>query len=186
LSDRELLALYEKRDESAIAQTQSKYGAYCLTIALNILGNREDADECVNDSLLNAWEAIPPEHPQIFSAFLGRIVRNIALNRHKAQAAQKRGGGEASLLLSELEDCVPSVNNVAQAVEAGELMCLIKECLDTLKPHDKAFFIRRYWHCASVPEMVRFFDASEGKITMSLSRTRGKIKTYLEKRGITL
>jgi RNA polymerase sigma-70 factor (ECF subfamily) len=187
LSDSNIIALYEQRCENAIAQTARHYGQYCLSIAMNILQNREDAQECVNDAYLNAWNSIPPQRPEIFSAFIGSIVRNLSLNRYKARNAQKRGGNAdtTALLLSELEDCIPCRQNVAHEVENSDLVQIIRDYLSAIRHEDKMFFILRYWYGDSVAQIAQHFGASTGKVNMSLYRTRKKLKTYLEKRGIT-
>ena len=112
MTDTEILGLYMARSESAISETARQYGAYCTAIAMNILRNREDSEECVNDTYLNAWNAIPPQQPDVLSSFLGRITRNLSLDRYKSRKAAKRAGDETALLLSELEDCIPSGSSV--------------------------------------------------------------------------
>jgi RNA polymerase sigma-70 factor (ECF subfamily) len=184
LSDSELLDLYEKRSESAIEETAKQYGAYCRAISMNILHNKEDAEECVNDAYLNAWNAIPPQRPVPFSTFLGRITRNLSLDRYRTQNAKKRGG-ETALLLSEIEGCIPSAQNVQNEVESKDLAKIVKDCLYTLREEDKVFFIRRYYHFDSVKEIAERFSVGVSKVNTSLHRTRNKLKDYLQKRGIT-
>jgi RNA polymerase sigma-70 factor (ECF subfamily) len=186
MTDTRLLGLYEQRHESAIAETAKQYGSYCTAISMNILGNREDAEEIVNDAYLAAWNAIPPSRPPVFSSFIGRIVRNLSLNRYKASRTQKRGGQEIALLFSELENCIPDVGNVESQVEVNDLMREIDEFLSTIREEDMIFFMRRYFYNDSVPQIVKQFNASEGKVTMSLHRTRKKLKSHLEKRGVSL
>jgi len=153
---------------------------------MNILHNREDADECVNDTWLAAWNTIPPERPAAFSTFIGRIARNFALNKYKSARTQKRGGNETTLLLSELEACVPSKSSVEDEVDGKLLEEAINSFLSTVKQEDMAFFVSRYWYTESVAQIARTFKVSEGKVNMSLCRTRKKLKTYLGKRGISL
>jgi len=112
MNDTEILDLYWARSESAISETAQQYGSYCASIAINILRNKEDAEECVNDAYLKAWNAIPPQRPTVLSSFLGRITRNLSFDKYKARKAQKRGGDETALLLSELEDCIPAARTV--------------------------------------------------------------------------
>jgi RNA polymerase sigma-70 factor (ECF subfamily) len=189
MTDTGLLELYENRHESAIAETAKQYNSYCLSIAVNILQNREDAEEVVNDAFLNAWNAIPPERPRVFSAFLGRITRNLSLDRYKAQKAKKRGGrggdGTTTLLLSELKECIPAAQNVEQIAEARDLTRIMEDYLATIREDDKIFFIRRYWHGDSTKEISSRFNASVSRINTSLHRTREKLKVYLGERGIT-
>jgi RNA polymerase sigma-70 factor (ECF subfamily) len=180
----ELLGLYESRDESAIGETERQYGSYCRSIAVNILQNREDAEEVVSDAFLAAWNAIPPQRPEVFSAFLGRIVRNLSLNRCKSSQTLKRGGGESPLLLSELEGCIPAPQNVEQTAEARDLTRIIEDYLDTIAESDSTFFIRRYWHGDSVNQIAKRCGVGVSRINTSLHRTRKKLKAYLSERGV--
>jgi RNA polymerase sigma-70 factor (ECF subfamily) len=153
---------------------------------MNILHNREDADECVNDTYMRVWNAIPPERPKTFSTFIGRITRNLSLDKHKSQRVQKRGGGEVTLLLSELENCVPSAQSVDDAVDGKILEEAINSFLRSIKKEDRVFFVNRYWYGETIAEIANQFNVKEGKIIMNLLRTRNKLKIYLEKRGITI
>ena len=116
---KKIIELYWQRSPQAIDETSRKYGAYCMRLSMNILMNREDSEENVNDTYLRVWNAIPPQRPQFFAAFLGRIARNLALNRYKARAAEKRGGGEAALSLEELAECLPSGSEPQDEAEAA-------------------------------------------------------------------
>lgn len=186
MTDTEIVDLYLKRSESAITETAKQYGSYCSAIAMNILQNKEDVDECVNDTYLRLWNSIPPQLPKTFSTFIGRITRNLSLDRYEIRNAQKRKGNETNLLLSELENCIPSARNVEQDVEDNELIQMIEHFLSTIRQEDMAFFVHRYWYSESVPEISRKSDVGESKVRMSLHRTRKKLKKHLEKRGITI
>jgi RNA polymerase sigma-70 factor (ECF subfamily) len=189
MTDHEIIALYLSRTESAINETAAHYGNYCSAIAVNILHDTHDAEECVNDAYLSVWNSIPPEKPVKFSSFLGRIVRNIALDRYKARNAKKRGGGENSptmLLLSELELCIPDSRNVEDEADLNELARIIDSFLAEIKQDDRFYFVRRYWHGYTVPKIARQFNAGESKVKVSLHRTRKKLKIYLEERGISI
>lgn len=129
MRDHEIIELYWARNESAIAATAEKYGSYCNTIAYNILHSKEDAEECANDTYLGAWNSIPPQRPNRLSIYLGKITRNLALNRYKRYTAEKRGHGQVVLALSELEDCVPSETTVEQTIEENELAAAIDRFL---------------------------------------------------------
>jgi RNA polymerase sigma-70 factor (ECF subfamily) len=153
---------------------------------MNILHSKEDVDEIVNDTCLQLWNSIPPQLPKSFSTYIGRVVRNLAIKKYKMQNAKKRGGNETTLLLSELENCIPCVRNIEDEIDSNDLAQTIDRFLATIKQTDRLFFVCRYWHYYSVPEITRRFDVSEGKVTMSLYRTRKKLKKYLEQRGITL
>ena len=121
LEDHAIVALYWAREERALEETDRKYGSYCRTISNNILRNREDAEECVNDTYMRAWNAMPPQRPAILSSFLGKIARNLSLDRYKARHAEKRGGGSLPLALDELGECIPGQNGVEQALAEAEL-----------------------------------------------------------------
>jgi RNA polymerase sigma-70 factor (ECF subfamily) len=179
MTDKEILDLYEKRSETAISETANQYGAYCTAIAMNILKNKEDAEECVNDAYLNAWNAIPPARPALFSSFIGRITRNISLNKYKSRKSQKRRGDETALLLSELEACVPAESTVEAEVDMRILEQAIDDFLSALTRNDRLFFMRRYWYNDSVADIARRFSVSDSKVMSSLFRTRNKLKVKL-------
>jgi RNA polymerase sigma-70 factor (ECF subfamily) len=151
---------------------------------MNILGNRQDAEESVNDAYLAAWNSIPPERPRKFSAFLGRIVRNISLNKYESRNSKKRGGGNPHLLFSELELCVPTTQTVENEVDDNTLARAIDEFLATLKQADRFYFVLRYWYSETIPQIARQFKVGESKVGMSLHRTRKKLKTYLEEKDV--
>lgn len=181
MTDMEILDLYWARSESAISETARQYGSYCIAIAMNILRNKEDSDECVNDTYLKTWNAIPPQRPAVFSSFLGRITRNLSLDKYKARKAQKRSGDETALLLSELEDSVPAAHRVEDAVEAGFLEETIENFLSAIQLEDRVLFVRRYWYADSIAGIAKRFAMSESKVKTNLFRTRSKLKHYLEK-----
>ena len=187
LNEAQIIELYEARDENAIAQTATLYGTYCQSIAMNILANEQDAQEVVNDTYLKAWQHIPPEKPQKLSAYLGRIARNLSLDRYKARATQKRGGGdgECETLLSELELCIPSACTVESQVDCNELSRTIDAFLRSLpNRQDAAFFLRRYWYGESVAQIAQRYNAGVSCVKTSLHRTRGKLKSTLEKENL--
>ena len=186
MEDEQILDLYWTRSESAIAETDRKYGAYCRSIAGNILHDLQDTEECVNDTWLKAWNAMPPQRPGCLSAFLGRITRNLALDRCRIFRAEKRGGGTAALALDELGDCIPSRQTVEDAVDASELSRLIDRFLRTLSQRDCALFLRRYWYMDSTRELCGRFALTEGSVKSNLHRTRNKLREFLEKEGISL
>jgi RNA polymerase sigma-70 factor (ECF subfamily) len=186
LTDIEIIELYSMRCENAIEETQKQYASYCTSIAMGILHNKEDVDECLNDTYLSVWNSIPPQKPTVFSAFIGRITRNLALDRYRKKTSQKRGGDNAALLFSELEAVIPSSRNVENEVDLNDLSTAIEEFLKSRKKEDRVFFVSRYWYAETVPEIAVRFNTSVGKVTMSLHRTRKKLKTELEKRGFTL
>jgi RNA polymerase sigma-70 factor (ECF subfamily) len=181
-----ILDLYWARSESAISETALKYGRYCAQIAMNILQNSEDTGECVNDTYLNAWNAIPPQRPIIFSSFLGKITRNLSLNKYKEQRAKKRGGHEIALVLDELEDCIPSGCAVEAEYEAGVIAKAIDSFLFSIDAESRIIFVRRYWYADTIIEIASRFKISESKVKSTLFRTRNKLKIHLEKEGVTI
>ncbi len=183
MEDREIVELYWKRNADAVKETASKYGGYCKTIARNILGSNEDAEECVNDTYLHAWNSIPPHRPKVFSAYLGKITRNLSFDRFKRRRAEKRGGGELALVLEELGECVSGSDSVEQEVEKKELVGAIERFLGTLSPQKRTMFLCRYWYAAPIAEIAQRFDMTEGNAAVILCRIRSKLKAYLTERG---
>lgn len=183
MDDREIVELYIERNPDAINETASKYGGYCTSIARNILGSDEDAQECVNDTYLNTWNSIPPNRPSVLSTYLGKITRNISFDRFRRRRADKRGGGEYELVLDELAECVSGADSVEQEVERKELVLAINSFLDTLSQDKCNIFLCRYWYAFPVSRIASSFGISEGNVSVTLSRIRGKLKKYLTERG---
>ncbi len=182
MEDAEIIALYWERDQKAVEATELKYRHYCKKIALNIVGCDEDAEECVNDTWMSAWESIPPAKPEILSAFLGKITRNIALNRVRDRDRLKRGGGAEALPFDELGDCLADdASGPEEHAEAGELTALINRFLAGLPEERRRIFVCRYWYGDSISDIAKRFGAGEGKIKMQLMRLRGELKKMLEK-----
>lgn len=186
LEDKEIVRLYWDRSQEAIPATSEKYGNYCMSIAQNILGNREDAEECVNDTYLNAWNGIPPHRPAVLSTFLGKITRNLSYNRYKYNRTDKRGGGELPVVLDELAECVSGNNEVEQEIDRQELVHTINAFLNTLSPKKRSIFICRYWHTASISDIAKRHGMKEGAVSMTLNRLRQKLHNYLLERGYEL
>jgi RNA polymerase sigma-70 factor (ECF subfamily) len=184
VTDTELINLYLERSENALRETEKQYGSYCRAIAMSILHNAEDSDECVNDVYLKVWEAIPPRQPNVFSAFIGKITRNLSLDRYRKKHSKKCGSGETALMLSELEACIPSALSVENEVDVNILAETIDTFLNSIRQDDMTYFMCRYWYGRTVPEIAKRFKASESKVKMSLHRTRKKLKTELEKKGV--
>lgn len=184
LEDVEIVNLYWDRNETAIRESDAKYGNMLLKIAYNILSNREDSEECVNDTYGKAWASIPPQKPRSLAAYLGRIVRNLSINRWYAIRAQKRGG--ENLLLSELAECIPSQSNVEREAEAREITKSVEQWLYTLPKADRVLFLRRYWFGDDLKTLAAEHAASPNKIAGRLYRLRQKLKSALEKDGVVL
>lgn len=185
MEDSQIIELYWQRSESAIAETARKYGKLCRHIAMNIVGNLSDAEECENDTYVSAWNAIPPTRPSVFSAFLTKIVRNIALNRYEYNKAQKRNN-EFDLILDELEGCVAGKDTVESAYEAGELASMLDEFLEQLTKERRVMFVRRYWYSDSVKDIAKRLQISESKVKTTLFRTRNELQDFLAARGVTV
>lgn len=186
MEDSLIIDLYFQRSEEAISATADKYGNYCFSIARNILSDHSDSEEAVNDTYLAAWKAIPPHIPQSLAAFLGRITRRISITRWQAAHAAKRGGGEVPLALEELSGCIPSPMDVQQELEAAELTKLLDTFLRSLPRTERRVFLCRYWHLDSISDIAGQFGFSQSKVKSMLFRTRNKLRTLLEKEGISL
>ncbi len=185
MDDTEIMNLYWTRSESAIGETAKKYGSYCRSIAFRILRSDQDSEECVNDTWLKAWNAIPPKRPAVLSTFLGRITRNLALNRWKQVRAEKRGSGEMTVALEELRECVPAQDG-ASALDDMALADALSRFLFSLSPEAQRFFVQRYWYVCSIREIAHNCGASASKVKMSLLRSRQSLQKFLQKEGITL
>ncbi len=185
MDDEQIIKLYFNRNEQAIAETATKYGAYCHRIALNILSLREDAEECVNDTYHAAWKQMPPAFPASLRAFIGRITRNLSISRFRANRAQKRYQ-EMEILLSELEDCIPAPNNVEQALDKHQLSEFISNWLDTLSMDDCTLFVRRYWHGDAVQLLAHECGCTQNQMAQRMLRLRRSLKKALEEEGVIL
>lgn len=181
MDDKEIIELYCQRNENAIAATSEKYGRYCSSIANSILTNQEDAEECVNDTWLHAWNAIPPHQPDRLALFLGKITRELSINRYRARFTQKRGAGEYAVALDELEDFTgESDHTVEQAIELELIGKAISDFLRKQQPQSADVFIRRYYHLRSIKQIAHEFSISESKTKSILFRARKKLYAYLE------
>lgn len=181
MEDNKIIELYWQRDETAITECQIKYGAYCGTIANNILCSAEDTEECVNDTWLRVWNVIPPEKPSRLSVFLGRITRNLAIDKYRKDNAQKYGSGQIALCLDELSECIGEDDPVEDRVALRDLL---NTFLKSLPEKNRNIFLMRYWYFMSVSEIAKEYDLSEGAVKMILQRIRNKQKDYLEKEGV--
>lgn len=186
MEDIQIIELYFARSEEALSRTADKYGGLCMSIAQRILNSRPDSEECVNDTWLGAWNAIPPAKPLSLPAFLGKITRNLAVDSLRRRTAQKRGSGEYSCALDELSECVPSGISVEKQFESAQLAALIENWLGTLNREKRAAFILRYFYLKPVAEVAADLDISLGKTAAMLRRERISLKKTLEKEGYTL
>ena len=183
MTEANILDLYWRRSESAIDETDSKYGKYCFTVANNILDDAEDSEESVNDTYLETWNSIPPQRPQSLKAYLGKLCRHISISRFRRRSAAKRGGGEVALVIDELGDCVPASNNVHMTVEAMELAAYLNCFLDALPEREQRLFVARYWYAMPVNKIAERFGIKENTAKTILLRTRRKLQAALEREG---
>ena len=176
--------MLQNRDEQALKETEKRYGALCRSIARNILGNDEDAEECLNDALLRIWNSIPPAQPENLCAYLIVIVRNSAMDRYRAETSGKRGGGQQQIALEELSELFPSSDNVRAAVEQREMLAAVTGFLAHLPQKQRSLFIRRYWSFTSFSELASDFGMRENHVQVTLSRIRKKLLKYLREEGL--
>lgn len=186
MQDNEIVRLFLDRSDRAVAAAEEKYRAYCFRIALNILGSDEDADFCVNEAFMKAWEQIPPQEPRILSAYLAKITRNCALNMLVHSNAQKRGGGERELVFEEISEMVSGKSDVERDAENRELIKEIEGFLKKQPALKRDIFICRYWYCDSVRDIAKQFNTTENAVSVILNRTRKKLREYLQKRGFEI
>ncbi len=182
MEDERIIELYFARDDSAIKASSEKYGSYCSAIAQNILNCHEDTEECVNDTWLRAWNAIPPTRPSRLSVFLGRITRNLALDRYRKDNSQKYTGSRTALCLEELSECIGQEDTSIE--DDLVLRDLLEHFLTSIPTRDKDIFLYRYWYFLSVEEIAERCRISAGAVKMNLMRTRKKLKELLDKEGV--
>lgn len=183
MDDEKIIELYWARSAEAISETANKYGTYCQKIAYNILANVQDTEECVNDTWLGAWNAIPPHRPQVLKTFLGKITRRLSLMKLRSQNRLKRGSGNVEIALDELADCVGCADSVEAYFEEKELIRAVNSFLSSLKETERDLFVCRYWYFASIGELSKRFGFSESKTKSMLFRTRNKLRAYLQEEG---
>ena len=185
MEDKQIVELYWARSENAISETEKKYGRYCHYIAYQILYNDEDAKEVVNDTYLKTWNTIPPKRPDPLKPYVGTISRQLALDVYKKQNAQKRGG-QVSLVLDELSECIPDNDSGADIGESVALSDALNRFMWALPQRTRNIFVRRYFYMSSVAEIAKDFSMKESNVTMHLLRTRKKLEQFLRKEGFDL
>ena len=186
MNDDAILALYFARDEQAVAETDRKYGPYCYSIANAILESPPDSEETVSDTWLRAWETIPPKKPGVFRMYLAKITRNLAFSRWRERSARKRGGGQTDVCLEELSQCLAAPETPEDTLEARELASAIRRFLDTLPPREQDIFLRRYFFLEESTAIAGRYGMKPATVLRSLSRTREKLRRYLQKEGYGL
>ncbi|MBO4971611.1 MAG: sigma-70 family RNA polymerase sigma factor [Clostridia bacterium] len=185
MDDRTIINLFFDRSEDAIKELDIKYGKCCHELSYSIVGNRQDAEECVNDSYLGVWNAIPPKRPNPLLAFVCKIVRNISINRFNANKAKKRNT-EYDISLEELGDIIEDPNTLESEYAEKEILGYIEEFLDMQTQENRVIFIRRYWFSDSLADIGKYTSMSKKAVAARLKRMREKLKVYLEERGITV
>lgn len=186
MQDEQIIALYNERDEQAIVQTDAKYGRYCMSIAQNILQNMQDSEECVNDTWLHTWNSIPPAHPLDLKTYLGKITRNLSINRFKYCHRQKRGGGEALLALDELCEVAAPDSDLESQLDKQEFARILNAFLWDLPERDCNIFIRRYYYVDNIDAIAQRYAISHDAVLKVLSRTRNKLRGRLEEEGYSI
>lgn len=184
MEDERIIDLYWERNEAAISATDEKYGKYLKTIANGILKDDRDSQECVSDTYMGAWNAMPPERPSVLKAFLGKITRNLSLKKFRSLSADKRGGGEYDLAIEELAECIASGSSVEGQLEDKAISAALDTFLGGLAAEERQVFVLRYWYLESVNTVAARFGYGESKVKMMLKRTRDKLKDHLAKEGI--
>lgn len=180
------MELYLERSEEAITQTDIKYGRYCHKIAYNILGNDEDSEECVNDAYMRVWGSIPPNEPDSLSSFIGKVTRNLALDKLRKRNSDKRGGGEVAVALDELSECISGGDQIARLHDSQDITEALNGFLEGLGQLERSVFMRRYWLLEPVEAIAKRYDMPASKTASMLFRLRGKLKKHLMKEGIPL
>ncbi len=184
MEDEKIVQLYLERNEQAITETRNKYDRYCFSISRAILNNQQDCEEAVSDTYLSTWNAIPPHHPVNLATFIGKICRRLSLNKWRMLSAEKRGGGEVTLSLDELEGCIGDDKSFSESLKEKQLAETIDEFLSTLKENERKVFVCRYWYFDSIIDIAKRFRYTQSKTKMMLKRTRDRLKEYLIKEGV--
>lgn len=185
MDDNEIIALYQNRDENAIKQTEKKYSGYLTKIALNVLGNFQDGEECVNDTYVRAWYTIPPHIPAALKHYLGKITRELSIDRLRWKTGKKRGGTEYELSLDELSECA-GAGDVSEQAELSELVEAIEQFLRRCRDDERDMFVCRYYFCDSIKEIAGYFGVNVSKVKNTLFRVRKELKKHLESEGYVI
>ena len=185
MEDSAIIDLYWSRDQQAIVESDRKYGSFCAVLARNILSSLQDAEECVNDTWHRAWDTIPPQRPGSLRAYLGRIVRNLAIDRWRRNTASKRGDG-MDVMLSELEGCLPGGATPEQEMENKEITRALEGWLDTLSREERAIFLRRYWYGAAVADLAAAWGCTPNRMSQRLLKLRTSLRRYLEAKEVAI
>lgn len=183
MNDSQIIELYWNKDPQAISASEAQYGAYCFTVANGILADARDSEECVNDTWLKAWNAIPPTRPTVLKVFLAKITRRLSFDRYKARKALKRGGGETALVLEELAECIADESDVEGQVSMQELGGAIDRFVAALPEREQELFVRRYFFSDSIGQIADWYGMNQNHVNVTLSRVRKRLRSHLSKEG---
>ena len=186
LSDEQIIDLYFSRDESAIKETDRKYGRMLYGIAYNVLHDKQDCEECRNDAYLSAWKAIPPAKPRSLCAFLSVIIRRISINRYYSESAKKEIPSEMALSMEECSDFLSSFDSLEDTVSAKELGSMINDFVNSLPAKKRYVFMGRFWFFDSVKDIAIELNTSESNVYKEIAKIKAELKEYLETRGISI
>jgi len=183
MNDSEIIELYWNKNTNAISASMEQYGAYCFSVANRILDDEQDSEECVNDTWMRAWDAIPPTRPTVLKVFLAKITRRLSFDRYKARRSLKRGGGDVPLVLEELSECIASESDVEGLVDAKQLGEVINRFVLTLSEREQNLFVRRYFFSEPIKAIASRFELNENYVNVTLSRIRSRLRSHLSKEG---
>ncbi len=179
----DITQMFWDRQENAIALAMENFGAYCDKIAFNVLNNREDSQECVNEAFLKAWDSIPPNKPKNFAGYIGKLTRNLAIDVYRKRQREKRGNGQIPVVLEELSECASNGSDIGEEAEYKELVAALNDFLKGLSPTKRKICVLRYSRLEPVADIAAKLGVKESYVLTTLSRTRKKLKDYLRKRG---
>lgn len=183
MNDSQIIELYWNRNTKAISASMEQYGAYCFSVAYGILDDAQDSEECVNDTWLRAWNAIPPTRPTVLKVFFAKITRHLSFDRYKARKSLKRGGGDTMLVLEELAECIADESNVEGQVNAKELGEVINQFVLSLSEREQNLFVRRYFFSEPIKVIADRYEMNENYVNVTLSRIRKRLRSHLSKEG---
>ncbi len=186
MDDKEIVRLYFDRDVRAIEETAAKYRNYCIFVAINILQNSEDAEECLNDALHSVWNSIPPKRPENLRTYIGKIVRNLSFDRYRKNNSEKRGKGDIKAVLDEISEIVSGKDTPEAEIDRKELTKDINRFLGEIAKETRRIFIMRYWYAMSVSDIAEKVGKTETNVSVILNRVRSSLKSYLSERGYEL
>ena len=186
MDDQEIIARLFARDEEGLTAARERYGGYCAAVARSLLKDQRDQEECLSDTWLRAWNAIPPQRPRSLGAFLAKITRNLAINRLRDGNAQRRGGGQVPLALEELEECVSPDGSPEGELDRQAAVEALERFLDTLPPRQREVFLRRYWHLDTIEDIARRTGWSKSRVSTTLHRLRLRLREHLIQEGIDI